>query len=709
MKDISLHTTFLTFNNIKNNIKNTSLKHSLRIQDKENTNINFDNSKTKNNYIFFNNVVKKQNTFTTQQLTNIYNNLTKKDIKIKMETKDIKVKSKSISYIKKYINDENFNKIFDNYIFNYNKQTKQDLENYIEDFKKNNVKIKKSLFNNLEKLEKIMSKYGSTKDTQHNNKINFVEFILKIPGGNEIDSRKDITSLDLLDNSIKFFEKYFPNFEIKIGFAHNDELHKNNKNNMLEGQHCHIFLDTKNKLTNEFDFYKQQKKIVKDYVKNNNKVLEKYISKEEYNKFLELNKEEKNKKIDYLFGKDNVKQNYKQTQNIGKILQEIIYDFTNKNLLNKKNFNAVIYKNTRTKQQKKEIELDSKKKISKRNFNGYNLIQERKKELEKSVKNIEEFLFLKEFKEFDFTQDKEIFKWYKEKKEEIKKEIEVELLELENKINLIKDDLFFKENMLKNKEIELKNLENNIYNKKKDIKINSNKLEEKLEKIVEKNIEKSKKFFKLDTNILKENMLNSLKNVSNYNFIVKEESKLINNLKYNINKLKNEKEELENNLNKLENMLKNKDNKINELENSINKFKQKLENYINKIDIQENDIDTLKREIEIRDNKIFKFEIEKKDKVSKLEFNKINKKLKLEKNKNSDLEKKLEKYTNKIDIQDLDNIFKYKLDILKKLILETRLEKITEQEKKYKELENLEKNEEIEQKTKKTYTNYLSL
>jgi hypothetical protein len=687
MKNISLQATILTYNNTKSKIKKSSLAHSLRF-DIENINQNFDSSKSKNNFIMIDGILKKQNDFSQEDLKNVFLNLTNETAKTTMTKSDIKMKSKSISYIKKYFNNEEFNKIFDKYISEYNEDSKKELNNYIENYKNNNEKIKKSLFNNLDKLENIMQKYGAIKNSQENNQINMIEFILKIPHKNEVDE-KEISSNDLLINSKDFFKKYFPDYKLEIAFSHNDELHKND-NGIVEGQHCHLFINTKNNKTNKLDFYKQQQKVLKEFIKNDYKILEKYMNKEEYKLFQNMSIEEKDLKIDYLLGKDNIKQTYKQTRNMGKILQELIYDFTNKNLLNKKNLNAVVYKNIRTKEQKREINLDSKKKTTERIYNGYNLVKEKKEKIEKTLNIFNDFLYYRETKDYDFTKENDLIRWYEDKKEEIVNNVQVEYKntfnKLNNDLNEKKSNILLLENDINNKINELEKLKAELYKEKTKKKSSSKNLEQNLEKIIDRNIEEAKTFMSIDKDILKIKMLKSFKHISNFNFLVDEESNIINKYK-NINIDKNiEIEELK------------KDNKeLKEQTKTLNKTIKKIEELEENNNKLKEDNNILKIDLHYLNLRIEKYEENENKNISIDKYNNLKNNYNNIKNDYNDIKidldlsnKYIKKLKNKLEEFDKININEIK-KIIEFLPVEFEELKLKTKDIEFKQLENLEK------------------
>lgn len=482
----------MTYSRAKIKMLIKSLKHSLRIEFEE-KNYNYNYKKSGENVIssnkflketFGKNLTKKEKENLLKQLIKTYIEDVKPnkiDPKILLSVKrdfkrflksDIKAVAKPSATEKKNFTLEQ-------------RQRRRDLTqkilNHIEDGLKGNVLTNEELDeysklvkpNRLARLDLIKDK---TQDKTTDNTIQVIESFFKIP----IDNDVDLSAKESKIINEDYFKKFYPNYEVIASFEHNDELVekvdiRNDKTIIKQGgNHTHLFISAKNKLTGEFDYSKQTYNLVKNQLLKEWEKLETRddFAKWYYDSYFELDNipngfldcETIDEKIVYIIGEENKSKLKIQQLRLGIINQNIIFDFVNNHQIFKdKDLQASKYLNmgnTREEifENKRRLSSEDKNNLNKKNYNGYDLNKENIKKLEELAKNLTEELEIKdELLEETKTELKNVEETLKQYKQQIKDEA---LSEIQNEINLkntklneLNDEIkSFKENEDKNKQ-----------------------------------------------------------------------------------------------------------------------------------------------------------------------------------------------------------------------------------------------------------------
>lgn len=370
MKDISLYLSTQTYTNKKKGEFISSLEHSLRIE-KYNSNSNFDRKKSNDNLIYINGKFIQQKDISMKEREKILENLLyKKDsnLEIVKPTKtQLNNRAKYLKNLKKYIpkSETKFYDLLEQLKNNSNDNLLK--ANILKHFDSLNISNKPAI-KNLEKYIKIIGEIGGAHSKVDagkiniNNSVEFIEYVCKIPDRNGVDT---ISSKELSAYSMDFFKRNFPQYEVSLSFAHNDELHKekydknkeDNYKRKIVGHHSHTFINTKNKVTNENDYYKSLFDYVSNYMKNDLKLSEDTI------------KGYIGTRTTRLF------QTPEQQKYMGDLFQEAMYKDINLNLLNDRGYKGVIGLFERSPEQKRTIQEDASKPISERAFNGRTLAE----------------------------------------------------------------------------------------------------------------------------------------------------------------------------------------------------------------------------------------------------------------------------------------------------------------------------------------------
>ncbi len=300
---------------------------------------------------------------------------------VKIDPKDAQVRSKSLKYLKTNIQDTEFKELLEKFAENPHRVNKNNLIIYFD-----TLDTKKAAEKNLHKYINVIEKVGKAQERREAklsvDKVEFVEMVVKIPFENNITN---ISSEDMLLYNQDFFKRNFPDYDIVVGVSHNDELHQSKKPENIEkwekehnqkyepaesGYHSHLFINTKNKNTGEFDYWNQQHLLVAKYLKSKG-----------------FSDEIIRKDIGYIDDKGIRKQTLTQVKNQGKNLQELIYEDINQNLFNGKDYNAVLGFNDLTITQKQEMENNKRVSINNRQFSGGTYEEEQKQERLKELDN----------------------------------------------------------------------------------------------------------------------------------------------------------------------------------------------------------------------------------------------------------------------------------------------------------------------------------
>ncbi|MEN4046593.1 hypothetical protein [Sulfurimonas sp. NWX367] len=377
-----------------------SLRHSLRVEIDGESSISYKREKENLNKILFNgkseDFLQNLNEMTQETYLDYIDTVIKtnqnKEIgklkPVKLSKSDSNKRYKSLKYLREKIEDKEFHELLEKFANEPHRVNRNNLIVYFE-----TLNTKKTIRNNLDKYIEVIEKVGKAQERREAklsvDKVEFVEFVVKIPFENNID---DISSEDMLLYSQDFFRRHFKNYDIVVGVSHNDELHMSKKPENIEkwekehnqkyeqkesGYHSHLFINTKNKETGEFDYYIQQHLLVVEYLKSKG-----------------FSDEIIKKDVGYIDEKGVRKQTLTQIKNQGKNLQEFIYEDINKHLFHKKNYNAVLGFNDFTITQKQEIEKNKRLSINNRQFNGRSLDieleKQRKQELIEEIEQLEE-------------------------------------------------------------------------------------------------------------------------------------------------------------------------------------------------------------------------------------------------------------------------------------------------------------------------------
>lgn len=354
----------------------SSLRHSLRLKQNEYDEFEIDEKLSYLNRIFFNgkteqltpenastilekmledfnrDVEETKSTKSNEKERNLYRQ-TKKKLKDYSNEIDIEEISKYIDdvmEVKKEFNREEYNRILTR---NNQKRINQKLD-LLESFTELNDKLS-----------------GNEKVKKHTNRIK--ETILVIPSTNEIGD--PIGYGDFVRNTIiDFYNKNFPEFEIKFAVSHLDET----------TPHAHLFLDLKNKFTNKYDYNNKEIELIERFIKDN--TILNLPRKPELEDYKIPNRKEKRQK--YLFDKD--LKSWKSS-----ILQSFFFQHFNECALKyeKPVFAQKLPKTDESRKRNKLIEEDAKKPKGERSYNYY---QKKIDDFKKEIVNLKKELNTKE-------------------------------------------------------------------------------------------------------------------------------------------------------------------------------------------------------------------------------------------------------------------------------------------------------------------------
>ncbi|QFR44058.1 hypothetical protein [Sulfurimonas xiamenensis] len=585
-----------------------SLRHSLRVEIDGESSISYQRDMKILNSVLFPNM----NNNEIQHLKNmepeyyldfidktIKSNIEKEEV-VKVDKKDQQMRSKSLKYLNTNIKDNNFKELLNTFTEKQTKGNKEDLIKYF-----NSLGLKRTIEKNLYKYIEVVEKIGGAKNRREAKlsnveRVEFVEMVVKIPYEN---NQTSISSEEMILYNQRFFNKYFPNYEIVVSVGHNDELHqlKSEKNIQklkdkgieyspkLSGYHSHTFINTKNKTTGEFDYYKQQHLLVREYLLN------KGISEEQINK-----------DIGFINNKGVRVQTLKQIKNQGENLQDFIYEDINKDLFNKYGYDAIIGFNDLTPSQKRSMEKDKTLSINKRTYNGLNLEKEQLQQREDIIENIENNIeqVIKE-------KNKELIETFEDIETQTIK-VSIEKVGIETELSKVKEDLLYKNDLIisMNEDIDkLKNDKSVIQTTKSNA---VKEVKEEVNNVLNSNLTTYKM---LDKEKLKPLLLKMGKNLIKYDIFEEE----INKEKEKVNKEKFEeirglKEEIRGLKEEIRGLKE-------ENEDLPNKIKEAVNNKVNRIEL-----DYLKKETELN------------GKVKDIENQLINKDTKIDKLETSQLE-----------------------------------------------------------------------
>lgn len=585
-----------------------SLRHSLRVEIDGESSISYKKDTELLNKILFNGKSEEFIQNLNEMTPNNYLDLIDEIIKTNMEKeyeveklkpkkvspKDAQMRSKSLSFLKKNIEDEHFHELLQKFEKNPHIVNKNELIIYFDTLNT----TKKSIKNNLDKYINVIEKVGKAQNRSEArlsiDKVEFVEMVIKIPHENNI---LNISSEEMLLYNQNFYKKHFPDYEIVLGVSHNDELHQMKSKKNIEkwerehkreyvpgesGFHSHVFINTKNKNNGEFDYWTQQFKIVEKFL------IEKGISREDIKR-----------DMGYINEDGIRKQNLTQVKNMGKSFQDFLYEEVNENLFNDKGYNAVLGFNELSLSQKQDMEREKTLSINNRSRNGAKL------ELSQIKEEVEDLELLKEkLEEESFNLGIES-QQYKGNIEKLKLEEE----ETTNKTALNNEIIEKQEKEIQNlkevrKKVSREDMDRNIPKIVNNLLRNNRKFAGKIlnEETLKPALNKEfRKFIKID---IYDNDIKEIKNKIQKESDIKvlEKTNEIIGLKEEITLLKNENEEMKNNLEskiqevskpleeKIANFDKNLESKIQEVKTTMTKGHReeilKLDNIIDNKDFE---------------------------------------------------------------------------------------------------------------------------
>lgn len=395
----------------------SSLRHSLRLKQNEYDEFEIDEKLSYLNRIFFNgkteqltpenastilekmledfnrDVEETKSTKSNEKERNLYRQ-TKKKLKDYSNEIDIEEISKYIDdvmEVKKEFNREEYNRILTR---NNQKRINQKLD-LLESFTELNDKLS-----------------GNEKVKKHTNRIK--ETILVIPSTNEIGD--PIGYGDFVRNTIiDFYNKNFPEFEIKFAVSHLDET----------TPHAHLFLDLKNKFTNKYDYNNKEIELIERFIKDN--TLLNLPRKPELEDYKIPNRKEKRQK--YLFDKD--LKSWKSS-----ILQSFFFQHFNECALKyqKPVFAQKLPKTDESRKRNKLIEEDAKKPKGERSYNYY---QKKIDDYKNEIVNLKKELNTKEKENLNLQKQNAALEEKYQKGLKSTKELHSAFLEKQNKLNEI--------------------------------------------------------------------------------------------------------------------------------------------------------------------------------------------------------------------------------------------------------------------------------
>ena len=335
MKKTTLLMKNLAFN--LNNLQKlkASLLHSLRLE-KINISDKYDENKTKKNSICFNEEILKMNQDENERLLFVNNLISEyekllnnKNKKITLTQKEAKQRLNSQKYLETKISDEEFQSLLKAVQSESSKENIENLKNRFNILISENKVYGKTIIQNMKTYSELVEKAGNAKEQKLIKKIIYNEMLLKIPSHNQITN---VSHEDLINYSKEYMKSNFPIYKVDLIVGHEDEevdaiiTNENiNEKDLKTNQHIHLFHSTKNKDTNEYDFYLQQYL----FIKNN-------LSK------LNISEADFEKNIGTLENGKLKRQHLTQVRNQGILFQQLFYQDINENLFKNKGITAFI-------------------------------------------------------------------------------------------------------------------------------------------------------------------------------------------------------------------------------------------------------------------------------------------------------------------------------------------------------------------------------
>ncbi|HFX0486582.1 TPA: hypothetical protein ACIDXN_003664 [Pseudomonas aeruginosa] len=332
----------------------SSLRHSLRLDQNEYDEFEIDEKLSYLNKVFFNGkteqLTPENASVILEKMIEDFNREVEETQSTKANEKERNLFRQTKKKLKDFSNEIDIDEV-STYINQIMENEKQyDREEYNRILTRNNQKRINQKLDLLQSFTELNEKLsGNEKVKRHTNRIK--EAILVIPATNEIGD--PIGYGDFVRNTIiDYYTKNFPEFEIKFVVSHLDET----------TPHAHLFLDLKNKFTNKYDFSKKEIEFVERFV-NDNKLLN-LPKKPIFEDYKIPRRTEKRQK--YLYDKD-----FKSWT--ASVLQTSFFQHFNESALKyeKPIYAKKLEKNKEYNERNKLIEEEAKKPKAERKFNFY--------------------------------------------------------------------------------------------------------------------------------------------------------------------------------------------------------------------------------------------------------------------------------------------------------------------------------------------------
>lgn len=223
-----------------------------------------------------------------------------------------------------------------------------------------NVKRKKQLLGMLTKYHEL---HNLCKCSSDNRASKLHESFFKIPSHNGAV----LTPNDIVNTLRSFYKKIAPQHEIKLTVFHDDERLETTAANT--GAHVHVFLSTKNNVTQKYDLNKTLKQYVNNHLQSNPI----NFTDEATGEIVKIN---------------SLNNTYRDSQIFGSVMQDLFF-----NHLQEKNHNIKFgFTEDRSNRFNQRVDkyVDAKKRKSDRKFNYFNAVQKRAVKINKQLKQLEE-------------------------------------------------------------------------------------------------------------------------------------------------------------------------------------------------------------------------------------------------------------------------------------------------------------------------------
>jgi len=336
-----------------------SLEHSLRVDKKHGLEFNEDLSPE--NFIVYQGKMQKLDDMNMGDRKKIINELFTpiKDNKNNKEelTKINSDKSKYAYKLKQLViknESETFTSLLSSVLANKSPIDLNSIIATVEGFDlKRKQEKKKTLTTYIELHNKSINSLSSNSlEGFHKKRTVFQEAFFKFPFNQNVSEVKPKDYINIINN---FYKKNLPDYPVKLIVFHGDEV--SSKKDAGLGVHPHIFIDAKNKLTNEYDLLEAEYTMVNKFRRANNQP-------------------------------DLIKKDLSDAVELGKSYQQMLYEHVNKELirLNYKDLQVAIIPDSEEKRKRnRAIKIDTSQPKISRHFNSINKALEDKDTAEKAA------------------------------------------------------------------------------------------------------------------------------------------------------------------------------------------------------------------------------------------------------------------------------------------------------------------------------------